>query len=125
MATIEITAEQESRTGASQAKVKRTSLDGEVSWWVVSSVVAADTGKFETLAFAEAYEEGWAAGHASAGGIGKSREDVIAALADDGFQPPEGACNADELDEELGGPMGVAISTLGMMADDVSRGRVL
>ena len=115
MTTAEIVSERQSSTGARQAKVKRTADDGSVSWWVVSSIVAMDTGKFETLAF-DGHESGWNFGSARAGGIGQHREDLIKALSDPNFQPSDGPCNVDELDDELGGVLGVALSTLGLLA---------
>jgi hypothetical protein len=109
-----------STTRAQQCVVRRTLEDGTTEFYVVSSVVASDTGKFETLAFRCPDDTGkrWDS-TAWAGGIGRTREEIIEELRTDDLS--ENA-NLEEWSNELGGPMNAIASTLDLIRDNALRG---
>jgi hypothetical protein len=86
--------------------------------FLVSTVVAFDTGKMETLVFA-ADESGHVADYAQlAGGIGQTRSEAIADLE---ARLDTGLIDGipDAYLDEVGGPMGAGLAALSMMADSV------
>lgn len=87
-------------------------------YFVASTVVPFDTGKMETLVFASD-ETGYIESYAKlAGGIGMKRSEAIADLEkrlDDGNV--SGEDSMDDYLEEMGGPMGGILGTLGMFKD--------